>query len=155
VELQNLGTVEEAYAAFARNDIPALLDLLADDVDWLMPGPPSFLLYAGPRRGRRQVAAYFEALNEAEEIELFKANDFIEGEDKVIVLGSYRARARATGRVISLQWVHVLTLCGGKIDRLHGYFDTAAVVAAHNLTGAQKSASGRAPLPGWEVARFL
>lgn len=120
-----------------------------------MLGPPNLLLYAGPRRGRRQVAAFFEALNEAEEIELFKGKAFIEGEDKVIVLGSYRARARATGRVISLQWVHVLTLCSGKIDRLHGFFDTAAVVAAHNGAAAQKSASGRAPLPSWEVAARL
>lgn len=137
MEHQNLATVEEAYAAFSRNDIPALLDVLADNVDWLMPGPPNLLPYAGPRRGPQQVAAFFEALNEAEEIELFKANDFIEGENKVIVLGSYRARARVTGRVISLQWVHVVTLCSGKIDRLHGFFDTAAVVAAHKGTGAR------------------
>jgi ketosteroid isomerase-like protein len=155
MEEQNLATVEETYEALFHNDIPTLLDTLADGVDWLMPGPPNILSYAGPRRGRRQVAAFFEALHENEEIELFRANEFIEGENKIIVLGDYRARVKSTGQMISFQWAHVLTICNGKIDRWRGFFDTAAVVAAHTQTAAQKVAAAGSHGRGWGVPRLL
>jgi ketosteroid isomerase-like protein len=155
MEQQTLDTVEEAYEALFHNDIPTLLDMLADGVDWLMPGPPNILSYAGPRRGRLQVAAFFEALHENEEVELFRAKEFIAGENKIIVLGDYRARVKLTGQMISLQWAHVLTTCHGKIDRWRGYFDTAAVVAAHTRTAAQKVASAGSPGRGWGVSRLL
>lgn len=154
MEQQTLVTVEEAYAAFARNDIPALLDTLSEGVDWLMPGPPNILPYAGPRRGRQQVAAFFVALSEIEQIDLFKAKDFIEAEDKVIVLGAYRARVKSTGQFISLQWVHVLTLSNGKIDRLCGFFDTAAAVAAHTRLAPQ-TASATAKRRSWGASRVF
>ena len=146
---QNLDTVEEAYEALFHNDIPTLLDMLADGVDWLMPGPPNILSYAGPRRGRLQVAAFFEALYEKEEVELFRANEFVEGENKIIVLGDYRARVKLTGQMISLQWAHVLTVCHGKIDRWRGFFDTAAVVAAYTRTARQKVAGTGSQRRGW------
>ena len=155
MEGQNLDTIEEAYEALFHNDIPTLLDMLADSVDWLMPGPPNILSYAGPRRGRRQVAAFFEALHENEEVELFRAKEFIEGENKIIVLGDYRARVKSTGRMISLQWAHVLTICHGKIDRWGCFFDTAAVVAAYTRTAAQRVASVGSPGRGWGVSQLL
>ena len=155
MEQSTLATIEEAYAAFSRSDIPALLDTLADGVDWLIPGPPNILPYAGPRRGRQQVAAFFESLHDTEEIELFRANDFIEGEDEVIVLGDYRARVKSTGRILSLQWVHVLTLSNGKIDRLRGFFDTAAAVAAHTGIAAQKIAAAASHRRDWGASRIL
>jgi ketosteroid isomerase-like protein len=154
MEQQTLVTVEEAYAAFSNNDIPALLDTLSEGVDWLMPGPPNILPYAGPRRGRQQVAAFFVALSDIEQIDLFRAKDFIEAEDKVIVLGDYRARVKSTGQMISLQWVHVLTLSNGKIDRLCGFFDTSAAVAAHTRLAPQ-SASASAERRSWGAPRVL
>jgi ketosteroid isomerase-like protein len=154
MEQLTMATVEEAYAAFSNNDIPALLDTLSEGVDWLMPGPPNILPYAGPRRGRQQVAAFFVALSDIEQIELFRAKDFIEGEDEVIVLGEYRARVKSTGQMISLQWVHVLTLSNGKIDRLCGFFDTAAAVAAHTRLASQ-TASANAKRRSWGASRVL
>jgi ketosteroid isomerase-like protein len=155
MEGQNLDTVEEAYEALFHNDIPTLLDLLADGVDWLMPGPQNILSYSGPRHGRQQVATFFEALHKNEEVELFRANEFVEGENKIIVLGDYRARVKLTGQMISLQWAHVLTVCHGKIDRWRGFFDTATVVAAYTRTAAQKIASAGSPERSWGASRVL
>lgn len=48
--------VEEIYGAFARGDVPAVLDQLAEDVDWYDPGPKgSPPRWALPRPRRFQV----------------------------------------------------------------------------------------------------
>jgi hypothetical protein len=36
----NVGVVQQGYEALGRGDIPALLDLMADDVEWTLQGPP-------------------------------------------------------------------------------------------------------------------
>ena len=50
----NLGVVQHTYAAVGSGDIPALLSLLTDDVEWTLQGP-SVIPWAGPRRGREGV----------------------------------------------------------------------------------------------------
>jgi ketosteroid isomerase-like protein len=44
----NIATVQEIYAAFGRGDIPAILDRLAEDIDW-EPDPPVDVRRRGPR----------------------------------------------------------------------------------------------------------
>ena len=56
--------------------------------------------------------------------------DFIAQDDKVVVLGFYRWRVKATGRTYSAKWAHVLTLRDGKIVGFTEYTDTAAMAAA-------------------------
>jgi ketosteroid isomerase-like protein len=41
----------DLYDAFGRGDIPTILNLLADDVDWYDPGPPA-VTHAGRYRVR-------------------------------------------------------------------------------------------------------
>ncbi|CAA9460095.1 MAG: hypothetical protein AVDCRST_MAG14-2279, partial [uncultured Rubrobacteraceae bacterium] len=48
----NVEVVQETYEAVGRGDIPALLDVLTDDVEWTFQGP-SVIPFAGTRRGRR------------------------------------------------------------------------------------------------------
>jgi len=58
----NVETVKEIYAAFGRGDIAAILGRLAEDVRWDaeldVPGVP----WLQPRRGRRNIPAFFESL---------------------------------------------------------------------------------------------
>jgi hypothetical protein len=42
-----LGVVKESYAAFARGDIPAIVNLIADQVDWQDVCPASLPIRAG------------------------------------------------------------------------------------------------------------
>ena len=57
-EQKNVETVQQNYAAVGRGDIPTLLSLLSDEVEWSMPGP-SVIPWTGTRRGRQQVAEFF------------------------------------------------------------------------------------------------
>jgi ketosteroid isomerase-like protein len=53
-ERTNAVVVQQGYEAFGRGDIPALLDLLTDDVEWVYQGP-SVIPFAGTRHGREGV----------------------------------------------------------------------------------------------------
>jgi ketosteroid isomerase-like protein len=129
-ETENERIVKEMYAAFGRGDIPGVLGVLADDIEWRLAGP-SELPYAGLHRGRDEVAKFFQTLNQATEFEDFEPREFFARGDKVVVLGHERQRVKATGKVVETEWAMVFTLRGGKIARFHNYEDTHTVVAAH------------------------
>jgi hypothetical protein len=54
-------TVREAYDAFGRGDIPGVLGMLADDVEWSVPEP---LPHAVSTTGREGVGQFFGRLAE-------------------------------------------------------------------------------------------
>ena len=126
----NTQLVQEGYATFGRGDIPALLDMMTEDIVWVSPGPRDVLPTAGERRGHDQVAQFFSTLNDTEEIQRFEPHEFIAQDDKVVALVKYGARIRSTGRTVDTELVHIFTLRDGKIAQFREYFDTAAAVAA-------------------------
>ena len=138
-EQENVRAVLAAYAAFGRGDIQAILDSLTDDVEWVLPGPPEVLPFAGVRRGRGQVAQFFAALDATLVFELFEPREFVAQNDKVVVLGRSRDRMRRTGRVVENEWAAVFKLRGGKIARYQVYEDTAAFVSALAERGAPEA----------------
>ena len=129
-EQENLQVVHQAYEAFGRGDVPGVLALLTDDVEWSTPGPPDVIPYAGSRTGHEQVAGYFEAFDGAVEVDEFEPQRFICEEDMVVVLGHYAFRVKSTGKTVDTDWVHAFTLRDGKIARFRGYEDSAAVAMA-------------------------
>ncbi len=55
----NSEVIGGAYAAFERGDIPALLEMMSEDVEWEVPKP---LPTAGSYRGRDGVGEFFAAI---------------------------------------------------------------------------------------------
>lgn len=117
--------VKEIYAAFGRADVPAILDRVADEVDWEFVGPAS-LPYAGARHNRAEVAAFFAAIPKADEIHVFEPREFIDAGDDVTVLGWEQSKALESNQEFSSEWVHVFTLKNSKVTRWRGFFNTAA-----------------------------
>jgi hypothetical protein len=91
-ESQNVELVKGAYAAFSRGDI---LGLPSDaQSDWpAVEGIP----HSGPRRGRQEVAQFFDTLLLSRRRGRIQQQDFIAEGGRVVVWGTYRARAKATG----------------------------------------------------------
>jgi ketosteroid isomerase-like protein len=129
-EQSGIAIVKEVYGAFARGDIAGILDRLTEDVAWNMPGEPG-IPFAGKRRGTAAVAEFFQVLNETDEVLAFEPREFFANGAKVVVLGHYRARARATGRTVDNEWVHVFTVQHGKLASWTEFCDTAAISAAY------------------------
>jgi ketosteroid isomerase-like protein len=128
-EQTNIAVVQQAYEAFGRGDIPAVLDTQADDVVWHLQGP-SVIPFAGAHRGREGIAEFFSLVGESLEIEQFEPREFVAQGDTVVVLGYERSIAKPTGRSFEQEWAHVYTLRDGKIATARLFEDTAAEVVA-------------------------
>lgn len=124
-------TVQPLYAAFGRGDMPALLAMLTDDVQWEHKGRLD-LPYLGLFRGKAAVAQWFGHVAGCDDIQAFEPREFLGGPDHVTVFGWERTRALPGGRVFECDWVHVFVLREGRISRFVGSFDTAAVAAARS-----------------------
>jgi len=129
---QNTRLVQDAYAAFQRGDIAALLNLLTDDVSWFVPGPKDIIPFLGQRRGRDQVKQFFSQLADSEEAEQFDPRQLIAQGEQVVSLGHYRWRVKATGRRYESDFAHVFTVQNGKISGFQEYTDTHAAVNAYS-----------------------
>jgi uncharacterized protein len=125
----NVAVVQETYEAVGRGDIPAVLDLLTDNVEWTLQGP-SAIPFAGTRCGREGVAEFFSLVGENLEFEQFEPRDFVAQGDSVAVLGYERSLIKPTGRTLEQEWAHVYTLRDGKIAKFRAFEDTAALVVA-------------------------
>ena len=117
--------VQQAYTAFGQGNVPAILELVADEVDWELVGSKN-LPYAGRRRNRDEVAAFFAAIPVADAIHVFEPREFIEADEHVTVLGWEQSTALDSKQDFASEWVHVFTVKGGKITRWRGFFNTAA-----------------------------
>jgi ketosteroid isomerase-like protein len=121
--------VKQAYGAFSRGDVPAVLDLVADQVDWRFWGA-SRLPYTGTCKTKGEVGRWFAAIAEVDDIKAFEPREFIDGGDHVTVLGWERTAARPGGKVFETEWIHVFTVRDGKVVRFWGLYDTEASAAA-------------------------
>lgn len=125
----NLNAAQEAYAAFGRGDIPAVLAAMSDDIEWVMLGP-SDLPWAGTFRGKQAVGEWFQRLGENLEFRVFQPKEWIAQGDKVAVLLRGEATYRKTGKPIDQDEVHWMTFRDGKMVRFQAFEDTAQGVAA-------------------------
>lgn len=126
---QALEAVHAAYAAFGRGDVPALLDLLADEVEWKFTGSRG-LPYTGTFRTKGDIAKWFASIPEVDDVQAFEPRELISAGDNVTVLGWERTRARPSGKVFETEWVHVFTVRAGRIVRFWGMYDTEASASA-------------------------
>src|SRR6476659_6405837 len=64
-EAENTKVVQDAYAAFSRNDIPTLMTYVADDIVWVgVYGTASHEPTSGERRGKAAVTEFFKQVAE-------------------------------------------------------------------------------------------
>ena len=129
----NVAVVQETYEAAGHGDIPALLDLLADDVEWTFQGP-SEIPFAGTRRGREGAAEFFSLVGGNIEFERFEPREFVAQGDTVVVLGFERSLIKPTGRTFEQEWAHVYKLRDGKVAEFLALEDTAAHAVALDAT---------------------
>jgi ketosteroid isomerase-like protein len=150
-EQENVQMVREIYAAFGRGDVPTILNLVAEDVEWTNPGAPA-VPYAGRRRGRAQVAEFLAALNENVKIERLVLRDLIAQEGQVVALGSWQGRVRANDRMFETDWAMLWVCARGRVARFRCYQDTARMAAAFHADAATTTST---TIPIGEIESFL
>jgi ketosteroid isomerase-like protein len=136
-EKENIKTVQDAYGAFGRNDIPGLLNYMTEDIDWQTFGPEE-LPTCGLRKGKPEVSRFFKEVGENWNFEKFEPRQFIAQGDMVVALGFYSGTAKSNGRKFGSEFSHVFTVSNGKVVKFREYTDTANLVNA--LFGSTKRA---------------
>jgi len=126
-----LAIVQDCYEAFGRGDLPAILERVADEVDWKFCGPKR-LPYSRQCRTREEVAQWFASVPAVDDILAFEPREFIAADEHLTVLGWERTSAKPNGRVFETEWVHVFTVRGGRIVRFWGMYDNEASLAARS-----------------------
>jgi uncharacterized protein len=115
--VSHIPIVQEIYAAFARGDVPAILERLAEDVVWEYGINSTDVPWLQPRRGRSEAAGFFQSLG-AVDFHRLEATTFLESGGVVVVLLQVEATVHATGRRIA------------EADEVHiWHFDDAGRVA--------------------------
>jgi ketosteroid isomerase-like protein len=120
-----LGILQGAYEAFGRGDIDAVMNCIAEEVDWRVVGPAS-VPFGGARKSRKEVAEYFRLLSESDDVTEHEVREVIDAGDYFVVLGYVKATVRATGKPFETEWVHIITMKDGQVTRWLEFFDTAA-----------------------------
>jgi uncharacterized protein len=123
-EQENLTLVRNAYEAFGRGDIEAVIAALDENVEWCPGGPPPV---GGVRHGRAAVREFFRVLDAVFDVQQFEPHEFIPRGDRVVVLGSDTSVLRATGTPHTTRWAHVYRVENGRIARLDEYADFSSV----------------------------
>lgn len=118
-------TLQVAYEAFNRADIPAVLQAMDPDIEWNEPGggrAPSGTFH-GPQSVAHDV---FSAVPENFEQFTAEPDRFFEAfGDHVIVTGQFRAKPKGGGDMTAA-FAHVWQMRNGRAARFHNYVDAAA-----------------------------
>lgn len=118
-------TLESFYSAVAGGDVPTMLGLLADDIEWTeAAGFP----YAGTYHGRQAVVdgVFTRVANDWSEFRT-EPTHLVAEDDEAVGLGTYRGTHQGTGRSFSARFAHAVTVRDGKIVRFEQVVDTAEV----------------------------
>lgn len=131
-EAQNTQLVKDAYAAFLRGDVNAILAMVDDNVDWHgVIGTEGVLPQAGRRHGRAAVAEFFRQVAESTNFEAFEPREFIAQGDRVAVLGHYTGTTNPSGQRFASDWAMIFDIRNGRFVRFREFTDSAQIVRVY------------------------
>jgi uncharacterized protein len=124
----NVQIVKDFFAAIGSGDKKALLALVAEDFEWIVPGKDWPL--AGTHRGHRGLAAIVQKASEEVETKYPKPPEFVAAGDRVFVIGVATGKIKATGKPFADEFVFDVVVRNGKLTRIQEYVDTQALAQA-------------------------
>jgi ketosteroid isomerase-like protein len=134
---ENVRTVKDFFAAIGRGDKQGLLALVAEDIEWIIPGEDWPL--AGTHSGHAGLAEVLQKASDEVETTYPQPPEFVAQGDRVLVVGVATGKIKATNRAFKDDWVFDITVRNGKLTKIREYVDTQALARA-----SQMGASGLA-----------
>jgi ketosteroid isomerase-like protein len=118
--------VRRGYEAHARRDLATVMALLDPGIEVVQTG---LLPWGGVHRGLEGAQRFFRLIAEHTDA-IPEPSAYIPAGSDVAVVGTLRGTARASGKPIALDFVHVWTVRDGRLVRFASYIDTPAMLAA-------------------------
>jgi hypothetical protein len=121
-----VGLSREAYRMIREND-PAFFDRVDPEIEWHV---PDTLPGGGDLHGTVEVVEFLEAVGGLWEDAYPEPEEFLPAGDKLVVLGTWRARARSTGVRVEVPFAHVHQFRDGNLVYFRNYTDAAKALQA-------------------------
>jgi ketosteroid isomerase-like protein len=118
---ENVQIVKDFFAAMGGYNRQDLLALVAEDIEWIIPGEDWPL--AGTHRGQAEMT-YPEP------------PEFVAQRDRVLVVGVATGKIKATNKSFKDYWVFDITVRDRKVTRIREYIDTQALARASEIDGS-------------------
>jgi hypothetical protein len=125
---KNVQTVKDFFAAMGSHNKQDLLALVAEDIEWIIPGEDWPL--AGTHRGRAELAAVLQKASEELETTFPAPPEFVAQGDRVLVVGVATGKIKVTNKPFTDDWVFDITVRNGKLTKIREYVDTQALARA-------------------------
>ena len=121
---ENVELIRNIYGAFARGDVPAVLDAFDAKIEWR---EADNFLYAdhNPYIGAQAILdGVFTRLGGDWDGFAAQPETLLDARDHVVVLGTYSGKHKRTGKQVHAQFAHVWTIAKGKVQKFQQYTDT-------------------------------
>ena len=134
---ENVQIVKDFFAAMGSANKQGLLALVADDIEWIIPGEEWPL--AGTYRGRAELAAVIQKASEEVEMTYPKPPEFVAQGDRVLVVGVATGKIKATNKPFKDEWVFDITVLDRKVTKIREYIDTQALARASQMDASRQA----------------
>ena len=132
---ENVQIVKNFFAAMGSTNKQALLALVAEDIEWIIPGEDWPL--AGTHRGRAGLAAVLQKASEEVETTYPAPPEFVAQGDRVLVVGVATGKIKATNKPFKDDWVFDITVRDRKVTKIREYIDTQALARAAQMDASR------------------
>jgi uncharacterized protein len=130
-EQENIVLIKRLYEAFEKGDFNTIVEHLAGQFVWRFDAP-STVPFDGHFKTPDEVrSGFFGSLAETQKDQALNPEEFIAHDDKVVMIGRYRAVVTATNKPIDVPIVHVFTIKNGKVTRYLNFTDSATIADAY------------------------
>jgi ketosteroid isomerase-like protein len=134
--------LKDFFAALGGRDRQALLALVAEDIEWIIPGEGWPL--AGTHRGHAGLTDLLRTASAEMETSVMEFQDYVAQGDRVLVVGFASGSIRRTGKTWKDDWVFAITVRNRKVTKIREYIDTQALARASAMS--QPESAGGPPV---------
>ena len=119
--------MKQLFASFVLGDTPGVMELVHPEGEFVFPGDPAILPWAGRWRGPA-FERFIDAVKDSLDYLEYTVLEFLPvDEQRVVVRALERVRSKATGRAVVNPHIGVATVVDGLFFRWEEYSDTAAL----------------------------
>src|SRR5476649_2730795 len=127
---ENVRIVKDFFAAMGSYNKQDLLALVAEDIEWIIPGEDWPL--AGTRHGHAGLADLLETASKSIETST-EPREFVAQGDRVLVVGFAKGKIKATNKTFEDDWIFAITVRDGRLTNIREYVDTQALARAAQM----------------------
>lgn len=126
-------TVNAMYSAFAKGDIPFILEHVADNFVWHEPSEPAIVPYGGTHMNTSGFLEFFQLLEVNIDTTLWEVDEYIYDDNNVVATGKHGFVCKKSNTDVLANWAMIWRFKNGELVSGKGYYDTAATENAFRI----------------------